>query len=332
MIELNQVTKTYEDRIRAVDEVSFTVGEGEVFGIVGTSGCGKTTTLKMINRLIEPTSGRIVVNGTDIKDSQPEKLRRNIGYVIQNIGLFPHYSIAENISVVPNLLQWDKKRVKSRVTELLNLVGLDPGEFAGRSPETLSGGQQQRVGLARALAADPPVILMDEPFGALDPITKEQIQQEFKNLLREIRKTIILVTHDVFEAFDLCDRIGLMDEGRLKQTGSPKDLLFQPADAFTRSFFDSHRFQLELLSITTRDVCRLLEPAERSRKEAASFDAETPFLELFQSVEQADREMEIISVNDEQGEVDGFYKTAELMSGFYRARSRLRQHPGGSDG
>ena len=258
MIELQNVTKIYEGTTKAVDEISFTVKEGKIFGLIGTSGCGKTTTLKMINRLEEPTSGTISIAGESILKQPPEQLRRNIGYVIQNVGLFPHYSVQENIAITPKLLDWKTERIEERNTELLHMVGLDEQQYANRKPADLSGGQQQRVGLARAMAADPPVILMDEPFGALDPITKERIQLEFKQLLKEIKKTIVLVTHDVFEAFDLCDRIGLMDEGKMQQIGTPRELLCEPANNFVHSFFNNHRLQLEMMSVTVGDILKVL--------------------------------------------------------------------------
>ncbi|MDZ7694900.1 MAG: ATP-binding cassette domain-containing protein [Balneolaceae bacterium] len=217
MIKLRKVTKIYEDSVKAVDDISFEVQEGEIFGLIGTSGCGKTTTLKMINRLVNPSAGQIFVNNRDISTEPIEKLRRNIGYVIQSVGLFPHYTIRENVTVVPRLLKWDSSQIEQRYQELMQLVGLSQSDFADRHPDALSGGQQQRVGFARALAADPNVILMDEPFGALDPITKEQIREEFKKLLEQIDKTIVLVTHDVQEAFDLCNRIALMDNGLIRQ-------------------------------------------------------------------------------------------------------------------
>lgn len=258
MIELKNVTKQFESAVTAVDQISFKVLEGETFGLIGTSGCGKTTTLKMINRLIEPTSGEILLNSKSIIHQPAEQLRRNIGYVIQNVGLFPHYTIQENISVVPKLLSWDQKQINERSNELLELVGLEPEKYAARTPDALSGGQQQRVGLARALAGNPEVLLMDEPFGALDPITKEDIRGEFKKLLANLNKTVILVTHDVFEAFDLCDRICLMDRGKARQIGTPRELLFQPQSEFVRSFFDAHRLQLEMMSVTIGDILQAL--------------------------------------------------------------------------
>jgi osmoprotectant transport system ATP-binding protein len=253
MITLDNVTKVFGSTT-TVDTISFHVNEGETFGLIGTSGCGKTTTLRMINRLIEPTSGTISIDGKQTTSQNPETLRRRIGYVIQNVGLFPHYSVQENVATVPRLLNWEERRVQSRSEEMLHLVGLDPGVYAERSPASLSGGQQQRVGLARALAANPSIILMDEPFGALDPITKQQIREEVSRLLERIHKTIVLVTHDVFEAFEMCDRICLLDRGRVQQVGPPKELLFRPKNDFVRSFFASNRFQLELLSVTIADI------------------------------------------------------------------------------
>src|SRR3954447_22975168 len=210
-ILLDGVTKRYSGQdAAAVDNVTLEIPAGEIVMLVGPSGCGKTTTMKMINRLIEPTSGRIFIGDEDVTDQNPDELRRHIGYVIQGAGLFPHYSVGENIALVPRLLKWDKARIRSRVDELLDLVGLEPDQFRERYPRQLSGGQQQRVGVARALAADPPVLLMDEPFGAVDPITRQRLQDELLRLQDELKKTIVFVTHDFDEAVKLGDRIAIL--------------------------------------------------------------------------------------------------------------------------
>ncbi|GAA4445525.1 hypothetical protein GCM10023188_48850 [Pontibacter saemangeumensis] len=245
MIRLRNVTKRYGETA-AVDGVTLEVKEGETVVLLGTSGCGKTTTLKLINRLENLSSGHIEVAGADIRSQKPEELRRKIGYVIQGAGLFPHYTVQENIAVVPRLLRWDKTDTKARTRAVLELLGLPPEQFLFKFPHELSGGQQQRVGLARALVTDPPVILMDEPFGALDPITRNNIRREFKSLEALLHKTTVLVTHDVQEAFELADRICLMDAGKVQQLGTPQELVFQPANAFVTHFLQEHLFQLQL--------------------------------------------------------------------------------------
>ncbi len=248
MIEFDSVTKVFPGGVKAVDNLSLSVKEGETLVLLGTSGSGKTTTMKMVNRLIEPSSGRISVNGRDVMEQNPIKLRRSIGYAIQHIGLFPHMTIGQNIALVPTMLKWEQQRRNSRIKELLNLVGLDPADFRDRYPKQLSGGQKQRIGVARALAADPPVILMDEPFGALDPITREQLQNEFLELESEIRKTIIFVTHDVFEAVKMGDRVAILHEGRLQQLAEPRKIVEEPENEFVDEFLGQHRFQLSLLT------------------------------------------------------------------------------------
>lgn len=252
MIKVEHLIKTYGS-VTAVDDISFEVNEGENMILLGTSGCGKTTTLKMLNRLIEPDSGTIAINGKNILEQPPQDLRRNIGYVLQNNGLFPHYTVAENIAVVPNLLKWDKAKTQKRVDELLGKLHLSK-DHLNAYPSELSGGQQQRIGLARALVANPPVLLMDEPFGALDNVTRSKIHSEFKVLDELRRKTIIMVTHDVQEAFELGDRIALMDKGKIVQIGTPADLLFNPANEFVSSFLHEQRLQLEFRSIKLTDV------------------------------------------------------------------------------
>jgi osmoprotectant transport system ATP-binding protein len=239
-IEFRDVTKTFKGAsYSAVDHVSLTVNEGEFITILGSSGCGKTTLLKMINRLYEPDSGSIILFGEDISTVDVVKVRRRIGYVIQQIGLFPHYTVSENIATVPKLLGWDKEKTAARVDALLNLVGLEPKEFRDRYPAQLSGGQQQRIGLARALAIDPKIMLMDEPFGAIDSITREKLQDELLNLHREMGKTILFVTHDIEEAFKMGDRVIIMNEGKILRFDTPEAIIRQPADPFVQSLVDS---------------------------------------------------------------------------------------------
>jgi osmoprotectant transport system ATP-binding protein len=248
LITLRDVTKQYPDGTVAVGNLDLEIPTGEITVLLGSSGCGKTTTLRMINRLIEPTSGTIELDGKDLLAMPVHELRRGIGYVIQQAGLFPHRSVADNIATVPRLLGWDKKRQRARALELIDLVGLEQG-MADRYPSQLSGGQQQRVGVARALAADPPVLLMDEPFGAVDPVRRGALQQEFRRLQQELGKTVVFVTHDVDEAVLLGDRIAIMQEGgKVAQYGPPEALLAQPADDFVASFIGGTR-GIKLLSL-----------------------------------------------------------------------------------
>lgn len=240
MIELDQLSKTYTqkdgNKVKAVDSVSLKVAEGEICVFLGPSGCGKTTTLKMINRLIRPTSGRVLLNGEDTTGINEVELRRHIGYVIQQIGLFPNMTIEENITIVPRLLGWDKKRCRERATELMAMVALDPAKFLKRYPRELSGGQQQRIGVIRALAADAPVLLMDEPFGAVDPINRESIQNEFFQMQRQLNKTVIMVSHDIDEAIKLGDKVAVFRAGKLVQFDNPDTLLARPKDEFVGAF------------------------------------------------------------------------------------------------
>lgn len=250
MIKLESISKTYPGSGRKVlDDLSMVFEEGTTTALIGPSGCGKTTTMRLINRLEQPSSGRIWVDGRDIAKEDPVKLRRHIGYVIQNVGLFPHMTVADNIATVPRLLGWSPSRIQSRIDELLDLVGLDAGQYARRYPEALSGGQRQRVGVARALAADPPVMLMDEPFGAIDPLVRGRLQTEFKQILQRVKKTVIIVTHDLDEAIKMGDRIAIMREGRLSQYAAPTEVLSAPADEFVAAFVGSDA-ALKLLAIT----------------------------------------------------------------------------------
>ncbi len=248
MIRLDRVTKRYPDGTVAVDDLTMEMADGDISVLIGPSGCGKTTTLRMINRMIEPTSGRIEIDGRDILHVPSHELRRGIGYVIQQAGLFPHRRVIENITTVPHLLGWDKKRATARAMELLELVGLSP-TLARRYPPQLSGGQQQRVGVARALAADPPVLLMDEPFGAVDPIVRAQLQQQLLHLQHELHKTIVFVTHDIDEAILLGDRICVLGLGAaIEQYAPPAEMLARPANAFVADFLGNDR-GLKLLSL-----------------------------------------------------------------------------------
>jgi osmoprotectant transport system ATP-binding protein len=260
MLRFEEVTKRYGDGQVAVDHLSLEVGTGELCVLVGPSGCGKTTTLKMVNRLVEPSSGRIVLDGEDITTVDPVVLRRRIGYVIQQAGLFPHLRVAENVAAVPRLLGWDKARTRARVGELLELVGLDPDRYARRYPHELSGGQQQRVGVARALGGDPPVLLMDEPFGAVDPIARERLQGEFLRLQAQLKKTVIFVTHDIEEAVTLGDRIAVLRQGGvLEQYDTPAEILGRPATAFVADFVGADR-GLRRLAVTPIELGDLQMP------------------------------------------------------------------------
>lgn len=236
MITFDGVLKVYDEKTKAVDQLDLHIKENEFFVLIGPSGCGKTTTLKMINRLIDASDGSIFIGDKKITDYDIHELRWNIGYVLQQIALFPHMTIAENIAVVPELKKWSRKQIHDRVDELLDMVGLDPAVYRDRKPAELSGGQQQRIGVARALAADPRIILMDEPFSALDPISREKLQNDLLNLKRTINKTIVFVTHDIREALKLGDRICIMKEGRALQVGTPDEILNQPANSFVSEF------------------------------------------------------------------------------------------------
>jgi len=334
VIELSNLTKYYGKQA-AVEDLSFRVREGETFGLIGTSGCGKTTTLKMINRLVEPTSGIIRIDGQKSTLQPPERLRRNIGYVIQDVGLFPHYSVRQNIATVPRLLGWNEQQIIDRSDELLELVGLPPEVFANRKPAALSGGQQQRVGLARALAADPSIILMDEPFGALDPITKEEIREQVSAIFRRIKKTIVLVTHDVIEAFAMCDRLCLLDQGKVQQIGAPKELLFQPENAFVRSFFASNRFQLELLSVSIADILEG-DPGELywspplKEEEEPQINPSESLYALVEKLEKASKEDTVI-IHRREGKVHHTFGFSDLLNRFHAYKKQIRSGWGRDD-
>ncbi|CAN7712537.1 ABC transporter ATP-binding protein [Caballeronia sp. LjRoot34] len=256
MIKLQNLTKRFESRQSqaVVDNLTMEIGEGELCVLLGPSGCGKTTTLKMINRLVQPTSGKILIGGEDTASFDVVELRRRIGYVIQQVGLFPNMTVEGNIALVPQMLGWDKARTRKRVEELLELVALDPAVFMRCYPRDLSGGQQQRVGVARALAADPPVMLMDEPFGAIDPINRTAIQDEFRKIQRRLNKTVVFVSHDIDEAVKMADKIAIFRDGKLEQYGPPEELLARPASAFIANFVGSDRALKRLRLLCASDA------------------------------------------------------------------------------
>lgn len=253
MITFEHLTKKFND-VTAVDNLTVELQTGEIIVLIGPSGCGKTTTLRMINRLIEPTEGTISIDGTDISETDPVELRRNIGYVIQQTGLFPHMSIAQNIGLIPRVEKWPEEKQRTRVEELLEFVGMSASEFYDRYPDELSGGQQQRIGVARALAADPEIILMDEPFGALDPITRGTLQDELLKMQDTIGKTIVFVTHDMDEALKLADKIAIMQDGKIIQFDTPEQILRNPADDFVREFIGNDRLLKKPELINVKDI------------------------------------------------------------------------------
>ncbi|HTE00845.1 MAG TPA: ABC transporter ATP-binding protein [Mucilaginibacter sp.] len=315
MIKVEHLSKHF-GKVKAVDGISFEVKEHENLVLLGTSGCGKTTTLKMINRLIEPSGGNILIDGQNILAQKPELLRRSIGYVLQNNGLFPHYTVAENIAIVPQLLKWDTKRIEKRIAELIEKLHLSTDQLKAY-PNVLSGGQQQRVGLARALMADPPVLLMDEPFGALDNVTRSKIHTEFKALDELKRKTIIMVTHDVQEAFELGDRICLMDKGKIVQNGTPAELLFNPANSFVTAFLKEQRLQLEFKAIKIKDIWNLL-PEKKEDAKAASLSANADIWTGLEKFKAGQADNLNINYQQEVKSVD----FAQLMSAFHQYQSK----------
>jgi osmoprotectant transport system ATP-binding protein len=306
-LEFRDATKRYAGQESpAVDGLSLEVPAGEICVLVGPSGCGKTTAMRMVNRMIDITSGDILLDGRSVKERRPAELRREIGYAIQQIGLFPHLSVAGNIATVPRLLGWDKQRIRARVEELLQLVGLDPADTRDRYPGQLSGGQRQRVGVARALATDPPLMLMDEPFGAIDPINRERLQNEFLRLQREIRKTIVFVTHDIDEAIKMGDRIAVMQQGgKLAQYATPAELLMSPASGFVEDFVGADRALKRLALQRVRDVdlwkaplVREGEPTAEAKARAA--DSEVPYPLL---VDSDDRPVAWLNERELSGDV-----------------------------
>lgn len=305
MIKLENLTKQFSQKngqpLKAVDNVNLNVPEGEMCVLLGPSGCGKTTTLKMINRLIAPSSGNILINGEDTSGMDTVTLRRNIGYVIQQIGLFPNMTIEENITVVPRMLGWDKARCKSRAQELMEMVAMDSKKFLHRYPKEMSGGQQQRIGVIRALAADPPVLLMDEPFGAVDPINREVIQNQFLDMQRALKKTVMLVSHDIDEALKLGDRIAVFRQGRIIQCASPDELLAKPANEFVGSFVGQDRTLKRLLLVSAGDVT--------DQQPTLTARVTTSLEEAFGMMD--DHDIRALTVVDDQGKPLGFVKRRE---------------------
>jgi osmoprotectant transport system ATP-binding protein len=312
-LELRGVSKRYPgQREPAIHELSFTVSAGDVCVLVGPSGSGKTTALRLINRMIPVTAGDILLGGRSVLHREPKELRREIGYVIQQIGLFPHQTVAENIATVPRLLGWHKERIGARVSELLELIDLDPAEMRERYPAQLSGGQRQRVGVARALAADPPLMLMDEPFGAIDPINRGRLQDEFLRLQAKVKKTVVFVTHDIDEAIKMGDRIAILREGGvLVQYDTPREILTHPADEFVAQFVGADR-GLKRLALTSLAEVKLIEPdamtRERSANGALRLPRETSVRDALSRMLTANGEP--VAVLDEQGQVEGFLTLA----------------------
>lgn len=308
MIKLENLTKTFKQKngnsFNAVDNVSLNVPEGEMCVLLGPSGCGKTTTLKMINRLIPSSSGKILINGEDTSGLDTVTLRRNIGYVIQQIGLFPNMTIEENITVVPRMLGWEKQRCKERARELMSMMALDANKFLHRYPREMSGGQQQRIGVIRALAADPPVLLMDEPFGAVDPINREVIQNEFLEMQRQLKKTVMLVSHDIDEALKLGDRIAVFGQGKIVQCASPDELLAKPANEFIGSFVGQDRTLKRLLLVQAGDVT--------DRQPTLTVQKSTPLAEAFGMMD--DNDLRSITVVDNDGKPLGLVKRREARA------------------
>ncbi len=306
MIEFKNVYKRYRGSEKDVLKgLNLICNEGEITAFIGPSGCGKTTTMKLINRLINPTDGQILVDGKDNATINPVDLRREIGYVIQHVGLFPHMTIAKNVAVVPRLLKWDESKINPRVDELLNMVGLPPEEYRDRYPAELSGGQQQRVGVIRALAAEPKIILMDEPFSALDPISREQLQEDLVQLQKDIKKTIIFVTHDMDEALKISDKIVLMKDGEIVQAASPEEILRRPANDFVKSFIGEKRLQ------QVRDIPTV---ADVMAKKPATIYPHRGLAVAMKMMEQ--RQVDSLVVVDEENHVQGYVTIYDVTRSF----------------
>jgi osmoprotectant transport system ATP-binding protein len=320
VIQIDNLNKKFGS-ITAVEDVSFKVEEGQICVLLGPSGCGKTTTLKMINRLIPPTSGTVRIAGRDTAELDSVTLKRSIGYVIQQVGLFPNMTVEENICVVPNLLGWDKARSRKRAAELLEVVALEPSKFLQRYPCELSGGQQQRIGVARALAADPPVMLMDEPFGAIDPINREVIQDEFMRIQRQVNKTVLFVSHDIDEAVKMADCIALFHNGRIEQFGTPDDLLARPNSEFVANFMGGDRIMKRLCLLRAADVVCMNPPREQMQVVGGNGGSlHTPLIvkpndDLRQVLSQLlGRGQQWALCNDSDGRMVGYVYQADILA------------------
>lgn len=317
MIEVRHLSKRFSSLV-AVDDISFQVKTGEIFVLLGTSGCGKTTTLKMINRLVIPDAGEVWINGKPSTEEPAQKWRRAIGYVMQDIGLFPHYTVAENAAVVPDLLKWDKAKTRARTEVLLQKFNLPPATYLSLYPDQLSGGQRQRAGFVRALMANPPIILMDEPLGALDPVTRHQIRREFK-LLDELKgKTILLVTHDIPEAFALGDRIGLMHEGKIQQIGTAADLMLHPENSVVKNFFSQDKFLLQWSALKVKDILATLPVVKTKLPGDRILASESTLLDaLEQLVDYPGPESRLV-INDGQKKPSYQLRIGELLNAFHQ--------------
>lgn len=314
MIEFKNVYKRYRGGSQDVlKDINLLCNDGEITVFIGPSGCGKTTTMKLINRLINPTRGQVLVDGKDTADINPVELRRGIGYVIQHVGLFPHMTIAKNVAVVPRLLKWEQSKIEPRVDELLNMVGLPPEQYRDRYPAELSGGQQQRIGVIRALAAEPNIILMDEPFSALDPISKEQLQDELIHLQKDIQKTIVFVTHDMDEALKIADKIVLMKDGEIVQAASPEEMLRRPANDFVKSFIGEKRLQQAIDLPTVADVMA---------KKPATIYPHRGLAVAMKMMEQ--RQVDSLVVVDEQNHVEGYVSIYDVTSAFDNEEQKVQ--------
>ncbi len=323
MLLVKNLSKQYGEST-AVSQVNFELEKGKKLILLGTSGSGKTTTLKMINRLVEPTTGNIFIDQVNINQQNPVELRKNIGYVIQNAGLFPHYTVAQNIGLVPWLLKWEAPQIESRTQELMEMLDLDPSELLHRYPRELSGGQRQRVGVARALAVDPPLMLLDEPFGALDPITRHQIVEEFKRIESLAQKTVVMVTHDVFEALDLGDFICLMDQGKIQQWGEARELIFKPKNTFVKEFFDSNRFQIELKVSQLRDILPYVSSQEDTgERRWVPCQEDISLLDLMEKTAHLHEAKEGLFIQDKTEKGGLRALPSEIMRAFYKYKEHF---------